>query len=188
MCEAFDRLFALLEDRKCDMTVRISAEQEEKLGYIRGLRRSHSQHLESCAKLLESAIQALQRAEMALFLQVNPSGCEAFRERGKTLRLRMFFSCFPLGGGAVEPCVSGAGHQTAAAEVSGAELPLVPGPKVPASALLLRLAEAADTSHLDQVQHGYEKMEHFTAHVERQRRALMGVDFLRRKASAGLAC
>lgn len=46
---------------------------------------------------------------------------------------------------------------------------------------LLRLAEGADTSHLEQVQHGYEKMDHFTANVELQRRALMRVDFLRRK-------
>lgn len=70
VCEAFDRLFALLEDRKCDMIVQINAEQEEKLDYIRGLRRKHSEHLENCAKLLESAIQTLDQSEMALFLQV----------------------------------------------------------------------------------------------------------------------
>lgn len=47
---------------------------------------------------------------------------------------------------------------------------------------LLRVMEVADTSHLDQVQHGYEKMDHFSANVERQRRALMSVDFLTREA------
>ena len=70
VCEAFDRLFALLEDRKCDMIVQINAEQEEKLDYIRGLRRRHSEHLETSAKLLETAIQTLDEPEMALFLQV----------------------------------------------------------------------------------------------------------------------
>lgn len=46
---------------------------------------------------------------------------------------------------------------------------------------VLRLAEGADTSHLDQVQRGYEKMDHFNAKVERQRRALGSVDFLKCK-------
>uniref|UniRef100_A0A674N3N9 Tripartite motif-containing protein 54 n=1 Tax=Takifugu rubripes TaxID=31033 RepID=A0A674N3N9_TAKRU len=70
LCEAFDRLFALLEDRKCEMIVQINAEQEEKLDYIRGLRRKHSEHLENAAKLLETAIQTLDESEMALFLQL----------------------------------------------------------------------------------------------------------------------
>lgn len=47
---------------------------------------------------------------------------------------------------------------------------------------MLRLVEGADTSHLDQVQPGYEKMDHFSANVEHQRRALMSVDFLKREA------
>uniref|UniRef100_H3CH44 Tripartite motif-containing protein 54 n=1 Tax=Tetraodon nigroviridis TaxID=99883 RepID=H3CH44_TETNG len=119
VCEAFDRLFALLEDRKCDMIVQINAEQEEKLDYIRGLSRRHGEHLESSAKLLESAIQTLDQPEMALFLQVTKP-------------------------------------------------------------LLQKLLQGADTSHLEQVQHGYEKMDHFRANVEGQRRALMRVDFLRR--------
>lgn len=53
------------------MIVQINAEQEEKLDYIRGLRRKHSEHLENAAKLLETAIQTLDESEMALFLQVN---------------------------------------------------------------------------------------------------------------------
>lgn len=69
------------------MIVQINAEQEEKLDYIRGLRRKHSEHLENAAKLLETAIQTLDESEMALFLQVNlntPEGsAEAFRGRGK---------------------------------------------------------------------------------------------------------
>lgn len=73
MCESFDHLFALLEERKGELTLRISCEQEEKLDYIRGLRRKHSEHLENAAKLLETAIQTLDESEMAVFLQVSVS-------------------------------------------------------------------------------------------------------------------
>lgn len=69
------------------MIVQINTEQEEKLDYIRGLRRKHSEHLENAAKLLETTIQTLDESEMALFLQVNLNtvrvSAEAFRERGK---------------------------------------------------------------------------------------------------------
>ncbi|XP_027144960.1 E3 ubiquitin-protein ligase TRIM63 [Larimichthys crocea] len=118
VCESFDHLFALLEERKGELTLRISCEQEEKLDYIRGLRRKHSEHLENAAKLLETAIQTLDESEMAVFLQ------------------------------ATKP-------------------------------LLQKIVESADTSHLDKIQHGYEKMEHFRTNCERQRRALMNVDFIK---------
>lgn len=44
-----------------------------------------------------------------------------------------------------------------------------------------RILEGTNTSHIDEVQHGYENMEHFTADFELQRRALMKVDFTTRK-------
>uniref|UniRef100_UPI0037E7A406 E3 ubiquitin-protein ligase TRIM63-like n=1 Tax=Semicossyphus pulcher TaxID=241346 RepID=UPI0037E7A406 len=118
VCETFDHLFALLEERKGEMTLRISCEQEEKLDYIRSLRRKYTEHLESTAKLLETAIQSLDESEMAVFLQT-------------------------------------------------------------AKPLLQKIVEGTDTSRLDQVQHGYEKMEHFTANFECQRRALSKVDFIK---------
>lgn len=71
MCETFDHLFALLEEKKSEMTVKITAEQEEKLDYIRGLRRKYTEHLDGAAKLLETAIQTVDESEMAVFLQVN---------------------------------------------------------------------------------------------------------------------
>lgn len=71
MCETFDHLFALLEEKKSEMILRINAEQEEKVDYIRGLRRKHSEHLENTVKLLETAIQTLDESEMAVFLQVS---------------------------------------------------------------------------------------------------------------------
>ncbi|XP_063317734.1 E3 ubiquitin-protein ligase TRIM63-like [Pelmatolapia mariae] len=70
VCETFDHLFALLEEKKSEMTVRINAEQEEKLDYIRGLRRKYTEHLDGTAKLLETAIQTMDESEMALFLQM----------------------------------------------------------------------------------------------------------------------
>ncbi|XP_035988876.1 E3 ubiquitin-protein ligase TRIM63 [Fundulus heteroclitus] len=69
VCETFDHLFALLEEKKVEMTVRINSEQEEKLDYIRSLNRKYSEHLEGTAKMVETAIQTLDEPEMAVFLQ-----------------------------------------------------------------------------------------------------------------------
>lgn len=71
VCESFDHLFALLEEKKGELSVRISCEQEEKVDYIRGLRRKYNEHMENTAKLLETAIQTMDESEMAVFLQVN---------------------------------------------------------------------------------------------------------------------
>lgn len=71
VCEVFDHLFALMEERKGEMILKINAEQEEKLDYIKGLRRKHNEHLETTAKLLEDAIQTLDESEVVVFLQVN---------------------------------------------------------------------------------------------------------------------
>ncbi|XP_028284020.1 tripartite motif-containing protein 55-like isoform X2 [Parambassis ranga] len=69
VCETFDHLFGLLEEKKAEMMLRINAEQEEKLDYIRSLRGRYTEHLDSTAKLLETAIQTLDESEMAVFLQ-----------------------------------------------------------------------------------------------------------------------
>lgn len=79
MCETFDHLFALLEERKGEMIQRINAEQEEKVDYIKSLRRKHTEHLENTAKLLETAIQMLDESEMAAFLQVSPNAAPCFQ-------------------------------------------------------------------------------------------------------------
>lgn len=79
VCETFDHLFALLEERKGEMTLRINCEQEEKLDYVRGLRRKYTEHLENTAKLLETAIQTMDESEMAGFLQVNLNAPRRFK-------------------------------------------------------------------------------------------------------------
>lgn len=86
MCESFDHLFALLEERKGEMTLRINAEQEEKLDYVRSLRRKYTDHLESTAKLLENAIQTMDESEMAVFLQVRVNNSEKIK-RGATIQV-----------------------------------------------------------------------------------------------------
>ncbi|XP_033933492.1 E3 ubiquitin-protein ligase TRIM63-like [Pseudochaenichthys georgianus] len=48
-----------------------------------------------------------------------------------------------------------------------------------AKPLLQKMVEGSVTSHLDQVTPGYENMDHLTGSFEPQRRALMGVDFIK---------
>ncbi|XP_008302100.1 E3 ubiquitin-protein ligase TRIM63-like [Stegastes partitus] len=69
VCETFDHLFAMLEEKKGELTLRINSEQEEKLNYIRSLTRKYTEHLDGTAKLLETCIQTLDESEMAVFLQ-----------------------------------------------------------------------------------------------------------------------
>ncbi|XP_058621898.1 tripartite motif-containing protein 55b isoform X3 [Onychostoma macrolepis] len=69
VCEKFDHLYAIMEDRKREMNVKMNAEQEEKLNYIRRLTRKYGDHLESMTKIMETGIQTLEEPEMAVFLQ-----------------------------------------------------------------------------------------------------------------------
>ncbi|XP_076147482.1 tripartite motif-containing protein 55b [Alosa pseudoharengus] len=69
VCEKFDQLYAIMEDRKREMTLQVSAEQEEKLNYIQGLKRKYNEHLESMSKIVETGIQTMEEPEMAVFLQ-----------------------------------------------------------------------------------------------------------------------
>lgn len=71
VCEKFDHLYAILEDRKSEMSLKVTAMQEEKLNYIRGLKRKYEDHLESATKIVELGIQTMEEPEMAVFLQVS---------------------------------------------------------------------------------------------------------------------
>lgn len=70
LCEKFDYLYAILEERKSEMTQIITWSQEEKLEHVRSLIKKHADHLEIVSKLVESGIQFMEEPEMALFLQV----------------------------------------------------------------------------------------------------------------------
>ncbi|XP_029447254.1 tripartite motif-containing protein 55 isoform X2 [Rhinatrema bivittatum] len=69
LCEKFDFLYAILEERKKEMTQVITRDQEEKLEYVRTLMKKYGDHLETVAKLVESGIQIMEEPEMAVFLQ-----------------------------------------------------------------------------------------------------------------------
>uniref|UniRef100_A0A4W5LEN3 Tripartite motif-containing protein 54 n=1 Tax=Hucho hucho TaxID=62062 RepID=A0A4W5LEN3_9TELE len=118
VCESFDHLYAVLEERKGEMTLKINAEQQEKLDYINGLMRKYREHLENMAKIVETGIQTMEESEMATFLQT-------------------------------------------------------------AKPLLQKLIAGTNISHLDKVERGYDNMDHYTVNFERERRALLTIDFMK---------
>ncbi|XP_056595011.1 tripartite motif-containing protein 55b isoform X2 [Triplophysa dalaica] len=118
VCEKFDHLYAILEDRKREIHLKVASEQEEKLNYIRGLSKKYGDHLESTTKIMETGIQTFDEPEMAVFLKS-------------------------------------------------------------AKSLLQTIAEASNTSHLEQVEHGYESMDHYSVSFKREARALRNIDFAR---------
>ncbi|XP_051990292.1 E3 ubiquitin-protein ligase TRIM63-like isoform X2 [Xyrauchen texanus] len=69
VCEWFDHLYALVEERRGELALKITAEQQEKLDYINGLQRRYKDHLDNAAKLVETGIQTMEESEMAIFLQ-----------------------------------------------------------------------------------------------------------------------
>ncbi|KAG5841904.1 hypothetical protein ANANG_G00171980 [Anguilla anguilla] len=69
VCEKFDHLYSILEDRKVEMNSKIVFEQDEKLSYIRVLQRKYGDHLETMSKVVETGIQNMEEPEMAVFLQ-----------------------------------------------------------------------------------------------------------------------
>lgn len=70
MCEKFDHLYSVLEEKKRQMSQKVTAEQEEKVNYIQGLTKNYGDHLEESCKIVERGIQTMEETEMALFLQV----------------------------------------------------------------------------------------------------------------------
>lgn len=77
----FDSLYSILEERKKELLQSIAREQEEKVQRVRGLIRQYGDHLEASSKLVETAIQAMEEPQMAVYLQVRgqkgPLGCWA---------------------------------------------------------------------------------------------------------------
>uniref|UniRef100_A0A8C3BPV9 RING-type E3 ubiquitin transferase n=1 Tax=Cairina moschata TaxID=8855 RepID=A0A8C3BPV9_CAIMO len=65
----FDSLYSILEERKKELLQSIAREQEEKVQNVRGLIRQYGDHLEASSKLVETAIQAMEEPQMAVYLQ-----------------------------------------------------------------------------------------------------------------------
>ncbi|KAM4718031.1 tripartite motif-containing protein 55b isoform 2-T2 [Anableps anableps] len=118
VCEKFDQLYCMLEEKKRQMSQKVTAEQDEKVNYIQSLTRKYGDHLEESCKIVERGIQTMEETEMALFLQN-------------------------------------------------------------ARDLLKKIEEASSTAHLDKVERGYEKMDHYKVDFRRERKALGSIDFIR---------
>lgn len=69
VCERFDQLYVILEGKKREMSQKVTAEQDEKVNYIRGLTGKYGDHLEESCKIVETGIQTMEEQEMAAFLQ-----------------------------------------------------------------------------------------------------------------------
>ncbi|XP_043352022.1 tripartite motif-containing protein 54-like [Dermochelys coriacea] len=69
LCEKFDRMYAILEERRKIMLQRITYEQEEKTQHLKSLTRLYSEHIESSSKLVDAALQSMEELQMAVFVQ-----------------------------------------------------------------------------------------------------------------------
>ncbi|KAM5281823.1 tripartite motif-containing protein 55 isoform 1-T1 [Ctenodactylus gundi] len=87
LCEKFDYLYGILEERKNEMTQAITRTQEEKLEHVRALIKKYSNHLENVSKLVESGIQFMDEPEMAVFLQNAKTLLQKISEASKAFQM-----------------------------------------------------------------------------------------------------
>ncbi|XP_029140837.1 tripartite motif-containing protein 54-like [Protobothrops mucrosquamatus] len=70
LCEKFDRMGAILEERRKIMLQRVTYEQERKTQHLKGLSKICSDHIESSSKLVDTALQSMEEPQMSVFVQV----------------------------------------------------------------------------------------------------------------------
>ncbi|XP_020667665.3 tripartite motif-containing protein 55 isoform X2 [Pogona vitticeps] len=87
LCEKFDYLYSVLEERKSEMTQMITRNQEEKLERVRSLIKKYADHLEAVSKLVESGIQFMEEPEMAVFLQNAKALLQKISEASKAFQM-----------------------------------------------------------------------------------------------------
>ncbi|XP_042254944.1 tripartite motif-containing protein 55b isoform X1 [Thunnus maccoyii] len=87
VCEKFDHLYSILEEKKREMSQKVTAEQEEKVNYIRGLTRKYGDHLEESCKIVEMGIQTMEEQEMAVFLVNTKDVLKKIAEASSTAHL-----------------------------------------------------------------------------------------------------
>ncbi|XP_032083651.1 E3 ubiquitin-protein ligase TRIM63 [Thamnophis elegans] len=68
LCEKFEALIAVLEEKRTNLLQRITKEQEEKAGFMQNLIQQYKEQLETSSKLIESAIQSMEEEGGAAFL------------------------------------------------------------------------------------------------------------------------
>ncbi|KAE8292654.1 Tripartite motif-containing protein 55 Muscle-specific RING finger protein 2 [Larimichthys crocea] len=69
VCDRFNRVFSILEERRNAMTQRISSEQEEKTGHAQALVRCYGDSIQANTKLVERATSSMEEPDMAAFVQ-----------------------------------------------------------------------------------------------------------------------
>ncbi|KAG7524872.1 tripartite motif-containing protein 55 isoform X1 [Solea senegalensis] len=87
VCEKFDQLYSILEEKKREMSQKVTAEQEEKVNYIQGLTRKYGDHLDESCKIVELGIQTMEEPEVALFLQNTKPLLKKISEASSTAHL-----------------------------------------------------------------------------------------------------
>lgn len=70
LCEKFDRMSAILEERRKIMIEQITSEQEQKTGWTQYLLQTYNEHVDTNSKLIQAAQNAIEEPEMASFVQV----------------------------------------------------------------------------------------------------------------------
>ncbi|XP_046895475.1 tripartite motif containing 101 isoform X2 [Hypomesus transpacificus] len=88
LCDKFDRMYAILEQRRNIMTQRISYEQEEKMGFTQELVRSNGENVEANTKLVETALRTMEEPEMAAFVQSSRALIEKVLEATKSTTIQ----------------------------------------------------------------------------------------------------
>ena len=71
LCEKFERLSTILEERRKIMMQHITYEQDEKTNHTRSLVRTYGEHVDANTKLVETALHTMEEPEMAAFVQVS---------------------------------------------------------------------------------------------------------------------
>lgn len=66
--EKFDLLYAILEERKGQLLEKISQEQDEKVRFLRSLVQQHTEQLQASTKLMDEAVQTMEKSGVAEFL------------------------------------------------------------------------------------------------------------------------
>ncbi|KAK5863963.1 hypothetical protein PBY51_000944 [Eleginops maclovinus] len=69
VCEKFNRVNSILEERRKVMMQRISSEQEEKTGHAKALMRCYGDSVEANSKLMERATSSMEEPDMAAFVK-----------------------------------------------------------------------------------------------------------------------
>nr|XP_020668045.1 tripartite motif-containing protein 54-like [Pogona vitticeps] len=67
--EKFDRMCAILEERRKIMLQRVTYEQENKIQHLKSLSKACSDHIEASSKLVDTALQSMEEPQMAVFVQ-----------------------------------------------------------------------------------------------------------------------